>query len=48
MKKYFKKVLDKLSNLRYYVKADPHGSLTESLQSLYRFLTEGKAVFLEN
>ena len=35
-KKYFKKVLDKLNDLRYYIKADSHGGLTKSLQSFYK------------
>ena len=35
-KKYFKKVLDKMNALRYYIKADSHSGLTKSLQSFYR------------
>ena len=35
-KKYFKKVLDKLNDLRYYIKADSHSGLTKSLQSFYK------------
>ena len=35
-KKYFKKVLDKLNDLRYYIKADSHSGLAKSLQSFYK------------
>ena len=35
-KKYFKKVLDKLNDLRYYIKADSHSGLAKSLQNFYK------------
>ena len=34
--KIFQKVLDKLNDLRYYIKADSHSGLTKSLQSFYK------------
>ena len=46
-KKYFKKVLDKLNNLRYYIKADSHSGLTKSLQSFYKPLMKERQCSLK-
>ena len=37
-----------MNALRYYIKADSHSGLTKSLQSFYKPLMKGEAVFLEN
>ena len=46
-KKYFKKVLDKLNDLRYYIKADSHSGLTKSLQSFYKPLMKERQCSLK-